>query len=284
MKNVLLDIINNDTSYNKSATRYLYKTHSDLWKQILDNTQFLPDAAKPKQRIWHIVNEIWEIPKCPITGIDVKWWENRYLETANRSAKGKMQKNRGDFKNLWSPEVNAKRKDSNLAAVKIGRNYRDKSTYTEEQKQKTKQTMLVRYGVENASFSPIIRKKISDKSIERGAVPKHMRGAQRRYYDAVQYYTRINYRRYKNKINPFNFPRKLFHLDHSFSVMAGFWNGVPPEIIGHWTNLQMLYSSDNLSKGQNCFKTIEELFETYYLESWKDDIVLPYSAKMILTL
>ena len=51
MKNILLEIINNDNSYNKSATRYLYKSHPDLWQKILEQTNFLPYNAKPKQRI-----------------------------------------------------------------------------------------------------------------------------------------------------------------------------------------------------------------------------------------
>lgn len=73
MKPILLEIINNDISYNKSATRYLYKSHPDIWQQILDKTTFLPTDAMPKQRIWHILNDVWEIPVCPITGQQVKW-------------------------------------------------------------------------------------------------------------------------------------------------------------------------------------------------------------------
>ena len=80
MKYMLLDIVNNDTSYNKSATRYLYKNYPDLWQQILDKTSFLPSTASPKQRVWHVLNDVQEVPKCPITGQLVKWWENRYLK------------------------------------------------------------------------------------------------------------------------------------------------------------------------------------------------------------
>lgn len=277
MKTILLNIIKSDKSYNKSATRYLYKTHPNLWEEIVNKTNFLPTSAKPKQRIWHIINDIWEIPKCPITGEQVKWWENRYLDTISRSAKGKMQKARGDFSNLWSPEVNEKRKQGNLKAVKTGRKYRDKSTYTEEQKLKIKQTFLLKYGVENPSHCPKIKEKIYNKSVERGCVPFELRSKQRLYYDAVLYYTRINYRKYKHIINPLKLSRKQFHLDHIFSVMAGFWAGVPPEVIGHWTNLQMLYATDNLSKNANCYKTIESLFDEYYNESWKEEPIVKFT-------
>lgn len=270
MKTILLNIIKSDNSYNKSATRYLYKTHPNLWEEIVNKTNFLPTSAKPKQRIWHIINDIWEIPKCPITGEQVKWWENRYLETISRSAKATKLNLTGALKNR-SLETNEKRKQGNLNAVKRGRRYRDKSTYTEEQKLKTKQTFLLKYGVENPSHCPKIKEKIYNKAVDRGCVPFELRSKQRLYYDAVLYYTRINYRKYKHIINPLNLPRKQFHLDHIFSVMAGFWAGVPPEVIGHWTNLQMLYATDNLSKNASCHKTIESLFDEYYNESWKEE-------------
>ena len=59
--------------------------------------------------------------------------------------------------------------------------------------------------------------------------------------------------------------------------MAGFWAGVPPEVIGHWTNLQMLYATDNLSKNANCYKTIESLFDEYYNESWKEEPIVKFT-------
>lgn len=141
IKDVLLDIIDNDTTYNKSATRYLYKTHPDLWKEILDITSFLPVNAFPKQRVWHILNNVWEIPTCPVTGENVNWFENRYLKTKDRTSKTKLQHSRGDFKNNYSSEINKKRKASNLEAVKRGRQYRDKKSYSPESYEKAKKDL-----------------------------------------------------------------------------------------------------------------------------------------------
>ena len=45
MKDILLQIINDDATYNKSATRYLYRSHPNLWEQILEATKFLPTNA-----------------------------------------------------------------------------------------------------------------------------------------------------------------------------------------------------------------------------------------------
>jgi hypothetical protein len=78
MKTLLLQIIDNDTTYNKSATRYLYRTQPELWQKILNATDFLPPVAKPKQRIWHVINDAWAVPKCPIEGVDLKGEMSRF--------------------------------------------------------------------------------------------------------------------------------------------------------------------------------------------------------------
>jgi hypothetical protein len=285
MKNILLEIINNDTSCNKSSTRYLSKSHPELWKDILDKTDFLPDTAKPKQRIWHILNDIWEIPKCPVTGLEVKWWENRYLETANRSAKTTLMNKNGKLNNRTS-EINEKRRLGNLKAVANGRKYRSKETYTEEQKNKTKKTCLKRYGVDNPFYSsviiekikeknlekwgvewaiqhPLVRKKLSDTLINKGATPLNLRSEFRKYRDEVKRLTEISYNQNKIIINPGNLSRKEFNIDHIYSISDGFKNSIPLEIISHWTNLRMLLAKDNQIKNKRSDKTKEQLFEDY---------------------
>jgi len=55
-----------------------------------------------------------------------------------------------------------------------------------------------------------------------------------------------------------------YHLDHIYSRKEGFDNDVPPEIIGHWTNLRLLPARINNGKSAGCDKTIEKLYEDYY--------------------
>jgi hypothetical protein len=263
MKSILLSIINNDTSYNKSATRYLYKTHPELWERIIKTTEFLPESAKPKQRFWHILNDVWSIPLCPITQIPVKWWENRYLITSSRSAKGKFQANRGDFANCYSQSAREKNRLSNLKAVANGRKYRDKSTYTSADREKSKQTCLERYGVENGSKTNEARKKVSDKRISNGATPKHLRSLRRLYYDAVWQVSEENWKTQFNKINPNRLNRSKNALDHIYSIQQGFRDNIPPYIIGHWSNLRVISLSNNSQKGMRCDKTKEQLFEDF---------------------
>ena len=264
MKNILLTIISNDTSYNKSATRYLYKTHPELWKQIVENTNFLPSDSMPKQRVWHILNDVWAIPKCPIERINLKWNEKAYLETSSRTARIRRQHLRGDFKNSFTEEINEKRKQGNLLAVKHGRNYRSKETYTAEQKEKSKQTCLEKYRVENGSQSIFGRQKNSDSQIKNGATPKHLRSLRQLYYDRVTYFTRLSWKEEFDKINPTKLNRSEVDLDHIYSIQQGFRDSIPPYIIGHWTNLRMLEKTENYSKGMRCDKTQEQLFNDFF--------------------
>jgi hypothetical protein len=55
-----------------------------------------------------------------------------------------------------------------------------------------------------------------------------------------------------------------YQLDHKFSTVQGFLNNIPPYIIGHISNLQMLPSKENNSKGSNCSITKEALFESFF--------------------
>jgi hypothetical protein len=265
MKQLLETILSTDTSYNKSATRYLPRTHPDLWAKIVEATAFLPTTSKPKQRAWHILHEIYEIPKCPVTGEEVKWYENRYLKTLNYTAKAKMQHARGDFVNANAPEHRESRRQGNLLAVKNGRKYRNKATYSAADREKAKQTCLDRYGVGNGSQSKFARDKISDARIRNGATPKHLRGAYTKYNEAVFTYTRESWVEFQDKINPDCLPRgRTYTVDHIYSIYQGFMENIPAYIIGHWTNLQMLTLSENSHKNARCHKTQDQLFEDFF--------------------
>ena len=264
MKNILLNIIDNDTSYNKSATRYLYKTHPELWADILNATSFLPATSKPKQRIWHIVNNIYEIPLCPVTNQPVKWHENRYLEALNPRASMLLQHKRGDFANGHSPEINAKRSKTNKATANRGRKYRDPKTYTTADREKSKQTWLKKYGVDNPSKDKAVQEKIYQKAVERGCTPREERSLRRIYYDAVWRITEENWRDHFDDINPTRLNRSHNALDHIYSIQQGFRESIPPYIIGHYTNLRVIGLSENGIKGMRCDKSRDQLFDDFF--------------------
>ena len=242
----------------------MYKTHPKLWQQILDATTFLPADAKPKQRVWHILNDVYARPTCPVTGKYVKWWENRYLGTADRSAKTQLSHKNGLYKNCYTEEINQKRSMSNKERVKKGRRYRGKAT--PEELERRKKTNLERYGVEcNLSLPENKQKEYQTKVAKGLIIPREDRNARDLYYESVRQFTQQSWTEHFDKINPKRINRgNDWHLDHIYSKQAGFRNNIPPYIIGHWTNLQMLPGPENSSKGMKCNKTKEQLFEDVF--------------------
>ena len=273
MKNILQTIIDNDTSYNKSATRYLFRTHPDLWQQILEKTIFLPDSAKPKQRVWHILNDIWEIPKCLETGQEVKWWENRYLTYIDfkSSRKDVAKKVSETTKGIghWRSKDPTKSKDANKkftngftsgAHKPWADRDRDQIAYLK----KAKETCLEKYGVDNPSKLKEVKEKIYQKAVARGCTRREERSDRRIYYDAVWKFTEESWRNHFDDINPTRLNRSHNALDHIYSIQQGFRDCIPPYIIGHYTNLRVISLSENGIKGMRCDKTREELFEDYF--------------------
>ena len=85
------------------------------------------------------------------------------------------------------------------------------------------------------------------------------------YKEHVQQLTNHNYRKYRSIINPSNLhrSRNKYHLDHIFSIINGFENSVPAEIISHPFNLRMLKAIDNLSKNGRSDILLDELYNRY---------------------
>jgi hypothetical protein len=84
-----------------------------------------------------------------------------------------------------------------------------------------------------------------------------------RYYKQVWLITERNYQEYKDEIDPQNLRSPKYHLDHKFSVIRGYYEQVPPEIIGSKHNLEILPSSENSRKSGKCSINIEQLTECY---------------------
>lgn len=109
--------------------------------------------------------------------------------------------------------------------------------------------------------------KASSTKVKNGnAISADNRTAYELYESRVNRITEYNYRNYKEKINPNNYKRARtngYHLDHKFSKQEGFLQGIAPEIIGHWSNLQMLPAKENRLKYSACSINKEELIENY---------------------
>ena len=82
------------------------------------------------------------------------------------------------------------------------------------------------------------------------------------YEGIVDRITRESWMYHNSKINPENLPRgREYELDHKYSKHQGFLNNIPPEVIGHYSNLQMIPRHSNRKKYNKCSITIEQLYE-----------------------
>jgi|SRR5882672_10253776 len=273
---------------DKWACRKLEYTDRKLWAQILDKTNFLPNDVLPKQRVWHIINECYEIPLCPVSGKQVRWFENRYLEHFSQSDKMKdpivrnrmanTYKDRTGYDHWLDDDKVIKQRSNTFIKNRKEGKHKEKRKLTKEENQesrkKSRESSILKYGFDNPSKSPIIIKKIKnslcliyhDKTYDEiisevGMFNKEI------YYRLISEETAKTWSDHFDKINPMRLIRgNEWHLDHIYSVNAGLNNKIPPEIICHWTNLRMLHHSVNESKHNDCHKTLKQLYEDYFHE------------------
>jgi hypothetical protein len=274
MKIVLQNIIDNDTSYRKRhSSQYLYKYYPEVWQSVLELTKFLPNTAAPKQRVWHILRDIWAIPKCPETNQEVKWFDNRYLTysslKASRKDVAKKLSNLTKGDKHWRSKDTDKAKKANknfTANLKAGNHKpfderdRDYDTIVK----KSKQTCLEKYGVLNGSQTKEAKEKIYQKAVERGCTRREERSLRRLYYDAVWKITEESWKNHFDEINPNRINRTYNALDHIYSIQQGFRDCIPPYIIGHYTNLRVIGLSENGIKGMRCDKSKDQLFGDFF--------------------
>jgi hypothetical protein len=272
MKTILENILNNDTSYNKSATKMLRNTNPELWSKILEVTSFLPSNAKPKQRVWHILNEKYSIEVCPVTGDALRWNEKDYRRFSSIEAKNKaigkiISKSTTD--NHWRQKDSEKSKKANekfSTGFKNGEHkpWEDRNRDYVSSLAAARKTWMTKYGVDNPSKCPAIQQKLSKSALDRYSGTD--RTLTEEYYNAVRLITNKNWYEHFHKLNGEG-PNKRsrdFHLDHIYSIAEGFKSNIPPEIIGHWTNLRLIPKIENSSKGGKCHKTREQLYEDYH--------------------
>jgi hypothetical protein len=142
--------------------------------------------------------------------------------------------------------------------------------FTEEEKETWKQQVMFQTGMHkfwrNATEEEkrrVVIKKMSTQFFNASELINeyHISKEWKAYENAVRYLTEMTYHRHKEKIDPFCKRGDEFHLDHQFSVKAGFLLGIDPKIISHSENLMILSKKENLSKGAKCYIDIDTLLE-----------------------
>lgn len=259
----------------RNTLRYLSKRNPEIWDEMIQLTSFLPTDASAPQRTWHIMNDINEIPKCPITQQDNNWigYEQGYTKHSTRKASrvtvaeklSESTVGAGHWRNKDTKKATqANQKFS--AGFKEGKHkpIEDRNRDTAAIAEKAAETCLERYGVDNyrksAEFK-LIQKHYYDEKFKE---TRERRTEREKYYEEVGYYTERNWNEHFYKINPTRLERgPELHLDHIYSRAEGFKQGIAAEIIGHWTNLRLLSRLENSSKRDRCDKTLGQLLEDF---------------------
>jgi len=132
---------------------------------------------------------------------------------------------------------------------------------------------LDKYGHENPSQVEEFQDKARQTRIENGSqIDPSDLSKRDQYCRLVDIETERNWRKHQDKINPCNLTRSMdLHLDHIFSKHFGFLLEIDPVIIGHFSNLRLITSYENLSKNSDCGKNFDELHEDYHQNlSWRN--------------
>lgn len=248
MKQLLLDYLSKyeDGYKHRNAIRWLKNREPKLWQRIVAATSFLDDP-KPKQRCWHILNDVWEHPRCPISGEKVKWFDDRYLTYISVKAQ------------MADPANRAVRQQTMID--KYGAPH---ALQTKKFRKKVRQTCIQKYGVSNVA--------LSEEHMKRMAATRRSTGSYRskeelteieKYTQAVWRHTHKNWRKHKDRIANGLQRGREFHLDHIYPKILGFKESIPPEIIGHWTNLRLIPAKQNLAKHAKVEISRDELLENY---------------------
>ena len=128
---------------------------------------------------------------------------------------------------------------------------------------KHKQSTRIKQATKAQNRDPKCYTQGTETKIKKGsAIPKELKSAWELYREKVENITIKNWKKYNDKINPNNLLRgQEYELDHKFSKTMGFLNNIPPEVIGHYANLELIPKFENRSKQIKCSITIAELYE-----------------------
>jgi len=106
------------------------------------------------------------------------------------------------------------------------------------------------------------RNKGANVSKSKATIPHDQLSSWKIYESIVDRITRESWIYHHDKINPDNITRgKDYELDHKYSKHQGFLNNVSPEMIGHYSNLQMISRYSNRKKYNKCSISINKLYE-----------------------
>jgi hypothetical protein len=189
---------------DKNGKRSLHiaiSNSKNIKQSLIEHTSFLPDYVKYNQRCYHIINNLYEIPKCKHCDLNYVNFNNRnkewrYLDYCSTKCGRSNEKSKKKYKETcikkwgvdnFSKTVHFKESMVDTNRIKYGidwymesLDFREKSiitcllkygfknfTQTSEFREKTKSTFLKKYGVDWYSKSSEFREKFRKTCLER---------------------------------------------------------------------------------------------------------------------
>lgn len=136
---------------NQTRECQLRKNYAEFCN-FIDTIEYFPEGISIQEKIWLYMNNLKDIPLCPVCGNKVKF---KSLACGYKSACSKACSNK-------NPNKIQKTKDNNIEKYGVS-----SPVKTKEVQEKMKKTCLERYGVENSSQNKEIYNKIRNTCIER---------------------------------------------------------------------------------------------------------------------
>jgi hypothetical protein len=199
--------------------------------------------AEFRSKVSNNQRRIWEDRRCDKSAEEIHAKVGKSIRATNSKLSKSQLQERYGWQNRLTPDELDRWK--NEVMLKTGCHTWWQNA-TDEQKSE----------VVNRRISTIIQTEIT--LVEQCMLDKNNQG---KYYQAVSYITEMNYHRYKYIIDPNSQRGNGYHLDHRFSIKAGFVHKVSPAIIGHYRNLELLPADQNMRKNAKCSITLNELME-----------------------
>ena len=202
-----------------------------LEKEIILSTPFLKKESNIKQRIFHIKNEIYDIPKCQNCN-ELASFEHRgtmaYNKTCGIKCGNILSRSKIDFKSMMEK--------------------RSETMYKKDKNGLTKFELMY--------------KKAHATKIKNGIhIPDNQRTKFQIYKSECYKFTYQNdltkMAGYENR--GLNGIKNATQLDHKISISYGFLNNIEPKIIGHIKNLEFIPWESNIKKHYRCSLTLDEL-------------------------
>lgn len=144
--------------------------------------------------------------------------------------------------------------------------FRNDPDKVKERTQKAKETSMKRYGVPYyiQTDEGRLRNSVANTKTYRSKFPHEVNGRSRKQYTAaVRHQTNLVYQEFKHILDPQGLRSREWVLDHVYSVVDGFTNEVPVNVLCHYSNLKLIKKTDNSSKNCRSDKTLEQLWEDY---------------------